>query len=79
MLPSPTSTDNLLVFGTHEALLSLLENIELAGPADGEYLEDFLLEEEDDHGRTFIEMSKVSFLLFVQFEFLHYFGVTPNV
>lgn len=71
--PNPENPDNIIVRSTERLMDILLSSLELAGVEDGRYFEDYeIFQTEEDSYEFFLELTKVDFCLFFNFEVLNY-------
>jgi hypothetical protein len=79
--PNPTTKDRVFLSAeTPDAIEMAIDSIELAGTQEGEYAEDLILEmngDAEDAYCFFVEVSKPTLALFVNFELLNFLGATP--
>jgi hypothetical protein len=79
--PNPTTKNVFLSAETPDAIEMAIDSIELAGTQEGEWHEDLLLEMNGDAPDAFcffVEVSKPTLALFINFELLNFLGTTPE-
>jgi hypothetical protein len=80
--PNPTLPERVFLSAeTPEAIEMAIDSIELAGTQDGEFHEDLLLEmngDAEDAYCFFVELSKPTLTLFLEFELLNFMGTSPE-
>lgn len=79
--PNPTTKNVFLSAETPDAIEMAIDSIELAGTQDGEWHDDLILEmngDQEDGYCFFVEISKPSLALFIEFELLNFLGATPE-
>jgi hypothetical protein len=78
--PNPATKDRVFLSAeTPDAIEMAIDSIELAGTQDGEWHEDLTLEsngDAEDGYCFFIEISKPTLTLFIEFELLNFMGST---
>jgi hypothetical protein len=88
LIQHPTLSESVNIHAAHSSdLETVKDNLELAGRAEGRFLDDLEIQEDqltdvvDNHGNQatfFLELTKADLALFLQFEVLNFLGVLAD-